>query len=354
MKNEKYIKFNAFRLLCIKNAEDSINAAENLLDKNFNHIVFHLCVLGLEEIGKIFMTWIKINQVENWDKESNKIELDDHVKKLFYAIWGASIGEEVIDKNQFREHQLTASQLHSMRLIYLYGTINDTVESAKKLSNDEAQSIFNFAKSRLELARIDGAVKEDVDEAENSDSLWFDNFLKIPDNKGFAFGKTGQEKLIELDDVNEWIKWLKENHEKEQQELSRLAHREINKTVVTDIERVLPKWEFSFTIITPSHSIRNKDINEINKLERPFKFFLGKDRHTLIIKHTLPSIITVHDLWQQGWLTSKFFIASLNIASRGLFYWHTPKDIDKYYDSLLDLESGKRLIVSLQPKLEVN
>ena len=354
MKNEKHVKFNAFRLLCIRNAEDFINAAENLLDKNLNHIVFHLSLLGLEEIGKIFMTWIKVNQVENWDNESAKIELDDHIKKLFYSIWGASIGGEVINKNQIRENHETAINLHAKRLVYLYGAIEDTVESSRKISNEEAQNIYQFSKSRLELARIEGVVKEEVDTTENSNSKWFNDFIKLPGKENIVFGKSSQEKLIDLNDVNEWIKWLKSNYENERKELSELAENEIKKTGVENNNTLVPKWEFSFTIITPSHSIRNKDINAINKFEKPFKFFLGKNRHTLIIKYKLPSIVTVHNLWQQGWLTSKFFVAALNVASQGLFYWHANKDIDQYYDSLLDIESGKKLRVFLQPQLAVN
>lgn len=354
MKNEKHVRFNAFRILCLKNAEDSINAAEILLDKNLNHIVFHLCLLGLEEIGKIFMTWIKINQVENWNKESSKIELDDHVKKLFYAIWGPSIGNEIIDKNQWTENQTMATKLHSLRLFYLYGALDDTIESSRKLSSEEANNIYKFAKSRLELAQIEGEVKEEMDIIVNPYGEWFDNFLKIPGKEEFVFGKIGQEKLIELNDVNEWLKWLKETHDQEQQELAKIADKEMSKKITKSPDAFIPKWEFSFTIITPSHSIRNKDVSAINKFERPFKFFLGKDRHTLIIKHKLPSIVTVHDLWDQGWLTAKLFVAALNIASRGLFYWHAPKDIDKYYDSLLDIESGKKLTVSLHPQLALN
>lgn len=153
--------------------------------------------------------------------------------------------------------------------------------------------------------------------------------------------------------MNEWIKWLKESHEKEEQELSLIAEKEIKREVNTS-DKIKAKWEFSFTVITPSHSIRNKDIAAINKFERPFKFFLGRDRHTLIIKHKLPSIVTVNDLWQQGWLTSKLFVAAFNIASQGLFYWHAPKDVDKYYDSLFDIDSGKKLTVSLSPQLALN
>lgn len=192
MKNEKYIKFNAFRLLCLKNAEDAIKGAELLLDKNINHIVFHLCILGLEEIGKIFMTWIKLNQVENWNKESGKIELDDHEKKIFYAIWGPSIGEEIIDKNQLEENQTTASKLHSLRLFYLYGAMEDTVESSRKISNEEAQSIYRFVKSRLDLAQIEGEVEEDMDENLNDYNKWFAEFLKIPDKENLVFGKKSQ------------------------------------------------------------------------------------------------------------------------------------------------------------------
>ncbi|MEO8711869.1 MAG: AbiV family abortive infection protein [Parafilimonas sp.] len=353
MKNEKYIKFNEFRLLCLKNAEDAIKGAEVLIDRNINHIVFHLCVLGLEEIGKIFMAWIKLSQVENWDKGSMKIELDDHEKKIFYAIWGPSIGKEIIDKNQLDKNHVTASKLHSLRLFYLYGSMDDIVESSKKIQNEEAQNIYRFAKSRFEFAQVEGEVKEDVDEGTDSFHTWFAEFLKIPGKENYVFGKISQEKLIELNDVNEWIKWLKETREKEQQELSPIAEKEINRKVEVNTKLNL-KWEFSFTIFTPSHSIRNKDIAAINKFDRPFKFYLGRDRHTLIIKYQLPSIVTVHDLWQQGWLTSKLFVAGLNIASNGLFYWHAPKDIDKYYDSLLDIESGKKLVVSLSPQLTLN
>lgn len=353
-KVEKYVKFNAFRILCLKNAEDNLKGAEILLDKGLNHLVFHLCLLSLEEIGKIFMSWIKINQVENWDRETMNVAMDDHVQKLFFAIWGPSIGQEIIDKDQWNENKYMARKLHELRLFSLYGAMEDAIPSSFKLPNEEVKAIYSFTKARLSLAEIDGEVKEDVEEGNQPNTSWFDEYLQLPGKKDFAFGSTGQEKLVELGDVNEWINWLKQQHEEEEKELTELAEKEISKPETIETESFIPKWELSFTIVTPSHSIRKKELNSYNKHGRPIKLEVGKDKHTLIIKHTFPSIVTVHTLWQQAWITSKFFVAALNIASRGLFYWHAPRDTSIFYDKILDLESGKRLTLSIDAKLNLD
>lgn len=293
MKDEKLIKFNAFRKLCLSNAETALKSAEQLLSKNANHIVFHLSLLALEELGQIFMSWIQLHKKEIWGRENVKIAMDDHTKKLFYAILGASIGNEQITKSQISDNQFIASTLHKKRIESLYGDISDTVESSLKINNEEAQSIINFTKARLELARMDGEVNEDIKANPNMD--WFVRFMEIPGKRDYLFGKEAQESLIKSENINEWIQWLKTSFEEEQNKLQTIAEKELTRKLVTDIHKVEPKWEITFTIFTPSHSIRANILAAVNKFERPIKLFPGKDKHTLIIKNVQGSNLPVTD-----------------------------------------------------------
>jgi len=352
MKDKTLIKFNAFRQLCLSNAEAALKSAEHLFGKNVNHIVFHLSLLALEEIGQIFMSWIQLHQKEIWGKENPKIAMDDHTKKLFYSIWGPSIGNELVTKSQLGDNQFMASTLHKKRIESLYGDISDSIESSLKIKDEEVQSIISFTKARLELAKIDGEVNEEIEA--NPDMEWFAKFIEIPGKRDYVFGKEAQENLIKLENVNEWIQWLKTSFEKEQNTLQTLAEKELSRNIVADVNKIKPKWEITFTIFTPSHSIRANILATVNKLDRPIKLFPGKDKHTLIIKNTQGSNFPVTDLWHQGWLSCKLFVAALNIGANGIFYWNIPIDVSKYYDYITDLETKSKLTVQLETNLTLN
>ena len=81
-------------------------------------------------------------------------------------------------------------------------------------------------------------------------------FMEVSGKREYLFGKEAQETLIKLGNVNEWIQWLKTSFEEEQERLQSLAEKELNRKIVTDLDNVKPKWEITFTIFTPSHSIR--------------------------------------------------------------------------------------------------
>lgn len=351
---EKYSKFNSFRGLCIKNAEDNLKGARELAGKNLNNLSFHLCILALEEVGKIFMAWMKLNQVENWDRESMNVALDDHIKKLFFAIWGPSIGKDVITKDQWNENQFMARQLHELRLLFLYGDLSDQIPSAEKVPDELLEHILSFSQSRYDLATVEGEVNEEEAEAPDPLRDWFFNFTNTKGKENYIFSEIAQNKLIELGDFRHWMQWIKEEEEKQTAKLSELAEMEINKPVPEDFETFIEKWEINFTLITPSHSIRKKEINDFNKHPRPFSFATGKDKHTLKVKLILPSVITVHVLWPQAWYISKAIAAALSIATRGIFYWHVPIDTDVFYDSIIDLESKQRLKLSVPEQIKVD
>lgn len=351
---EKYSRFNEFRTLCLKNAEDNLRAVRELTGKSMNHLCFHLCILSLEEIGKIFMAWMKLTHVENWDKETMNIALNDHIKKLFFAIWGPSIGKDVITTEQWNENQYMARQLHELRLLFLYGNLDDQIPSAQKVADELLVKILSFTQSRYDLAAIEGEVNEEKADAQDPLRDWFSSFVNTEGKENYVFSQQAQAKLIELGDFQAWMQWLKEEEEKQTTALGELAEKEINKHVPEDFENFVEKWEINFTLITPSHSIRKKEINAFNKHPRPFSFATGKDKHTLKVKVILPSVFTVHILWPQAWYISKAIAAALSIATRGIFYWHVPIDTDVFYDSIIDLESKQRLKLSVPEQLKAD
>jgi hypothetical protein len=195
--------------------------------------------------------------------------MDDHTKKLFYSIWGPSIGNELVTKAQLNDNQFIASTLHKKRIESLYGDVSDTIESSLKITDEEAQGIINFAKARLELAKVDGEVKEHVEPNPNME--WLAQYMEVSDKREYVFGKEAQEKLINLGDVNEWVQWLKASFEEEQNKLYDLAEKELKRNLPIDIDKIKPKWEITFTIFTPSHSSRANILSAVNKIDRPIK-----------------------------------------------------------------------------------
>lgn len=348
-KDEALGKYIAFRKLCIQNAKDNLKAAALLKGQNVNHLVFHLSILALEEVGKIFMSYIKLTQKEKWDAPTLKVPLDDHVKKLFYATWSPSIGTELIDKKQWANYQMEATQLHDVRLKTLYGDIDDIISSAQKVEDGLAEAVWKFAEARLHLAEMEG--EKEINPSINPDFIWFEEMVEQKENHLFFFGSTAQNKLIELDDVNKWLAWLKKTKTEENKQSIDLGIKEIERTLPDSIDDIKPKWEITYTIATPSHSIKPADLSAFNKLERfPIILFPGKDKRTLIIKLTLGNDVSVKDLFHFGWHLCKLYVAALNIATNGIFYWNIKTDGTKYYDKIFDLEKKKNLEVRLEDK----
>lgn len=347
--NNNLSKHNTFRVLCIQNAKDNIRAAKLLKDQNVNHLVFHLSILALEEIGKIFMAFIKLSQKEKWDTHPLKVPLDDHVKKIFYAIWGPSIGAEIIDKKQWEDHHSEATKLHEIRLKTLYSDLDDEVSSAQKLDNEFTNQVLSFAEARLNLAEIDGDI--DVDAPVNPNFLWFEEMSDKKENHNFFWGKIAQEKLIELNSFDEWLAWLKQTKEEENKKSIDLGIQEINRVLPENIEDIKPKWEMGFTLVSRSHSIRPKDLSAFNKIEKFLvKLFPGKDKHTLKITLTIGNNVSITELFHFGFSMCKLFTASLNIATNGIFYWNFKTDHTKYYDKIVELGKLENPEVRLEDK----
>lgn len=347
-------KYRNFRRLCLVNAEDAIKTAVLLVDKNVNHIAFQLAVLGLEEIGKIFVGWYNLNSTETWGKENYNIPIDDHIKKLFWAIWGPSFGNEKFSKEQMDEIKGFATKLHNKRLDVMYTELTDTIPSSQKITTEELGIYLNMAKSRLELAKNEGEEPKEPDAETELEIQWFMGASDHPEKRNFIFTSQSQEKLIEFGAIKPWIKWLRNHFETEQAELTQLLQKELEKASQNEENKREPKWRIKFKVITPSHSIRANVLNKFSSKSFMVKFAKGADTHTLIIDIILDKKTKITDLWHHGWNASNILVAALNIATNGLFYWNISVDVDKFYDQIWDLENNQRLEAKLDTSLKLD
>jgi len=81
---------------------------------------------------------------------------DDHIKKLFWATWGPSIGREKITKDQIDSLQGLSREIHSTRLQALYVDFDATgpVLPSESITKSEAQRLIDMATARLGMERM--------------------------------------------------------------------------------------------------------------------------------------------------------------------------------------------------------
>jgi len=351
MADEQIIKFNLYRALCLKNARDSVRAADLFIGKGVNHLCYHLYVHALEEIGKIFIAYYLMTRQETWDRPLTNIPMDDHVKKLFYAIWAPSISKEIITGDQIELNRGMASLLHARRVGALYTEFNDTIPSSEKVPDEEIESLSKFAASRLNLEEVHGDVNPDATLSESM--VWFMEISNEPEIRNFIFGKISQEKLIELGNIFDWVDWLQKYFLEQEKENEEITKKELDRIIPKSQKKITKKWKIRIKISSSSHAIRPKSLQIFNKRNKLIQL-TRSDQHTLLIDLTLGSNISVNELWSQGFLISKLFVAALNIGTNGMFFWNTILDTEKFYEHAHDIENDKKLELRLISGLKLN
>src|SRR5262245_11398872 len=85
---------------CREHARDLLRGALRLKEENLPHLAFHLAVLALEEIGKAGLVVVGHIAQKHEDGAWPGKHASDHIKKLFWAIWGPTLGVERTTKEQ--------------------------------------------------------------------------------------------------------------------------------------------------------------------------------------------------------------------------------------------------------------
>ena len=338
------------------NAEELVNSAWLLKGRSTAHIRYHLAVLALEEVGKAVLLSVEFTRValDAGDTELS-LTIDDHVKKLFWAIFSPFVEQKRLTNEDFESYRGFARETHERRLESLYTDLQAPLLPQDRIEEEEADGLVRLAESRINLEK---GVDIDVapDESKLEDLHWFHSTSNEPEKRHLIFNNASLDKLAELGDVYEWIKWLRQEFTKWEEESREILRQEMEKGKIGEGEGDEPKWKVKFRIYSASHSIRPKALNKWNEISGLIKLYNPnkKRKNELICDLTLSKNIPVQGLWNAGRKISRYFVAALNIATRGLFWWHVDKDIARYYEKIWDLENDAEVRVEITPRLSID
>jgi AbiV family abortive infection protein len=354
-------KHNSVRAAILANAESFVRAARALQDQDVEHVRYHLATLALEEIGKA--TLLGMQFITGMASEEPKINLekqfDDHIKKLFWAIWGPSFGDQKLTREQINQHQGFAQRIHDKRIFSLYADPELNLMPADKMTREDAERLIALAEARLGLERA-----HQTSSIENAEELkWFLSASNDPEKRRQIFGSNSLDKLSELRDVKAWVRWLQETHAQHEAQMKALVQSELNRDVPgTDSAKSRePKWRIKFRVYSHSHSIRQKPLNIWNAATDWIKLsatenrkFSRSKKDEFICEILLGKSVPVSALWHFGWGIARTLVTALNIGTRGFFWWYVPRDTEGWYDEIWDFENNAGVRTTEGPRLELS
>jgi hypothetical protein len=95
-------------------------------------------------------------------------------------------------------------------------------------------------------------------------------------------------------------------------------------------------------------------LEEWNKRFAGFKLHANSaKKDELLFTFTLPASVPIQSLWPFAFGISTDFIAALNIATGGFFWWYVPRQTGRFYDEIRDLETNSICHIERSPRLEI-
>jgi AbiV family abortive infection protein len=338
---------------CLLNAQHHLAAAKALreLGADFVHIAYHNAVICIEEVGKALILQMTLTAGEKQSTLGSY--LDDHVKKLFWALWSPRFGRSDRTVQEFRAIQEGARKIHERRLETLYVDTSIPRSDRQAVTKDELENILVFAESRLELEKV--KTFEEPSDSEKEDLKWFlsaadDSNLKLLVWSGQSFSK-----LAEFEgDVRAWVKWLRTTAKEAEKRNNELLERELRRGVPEELEGDKPKWQLEVRLYSSSHSIRPKVVKGWNKTVEAIKLRTTDNKNELHLEFIIHKRVPVQALWTAAWYSASTFVCALNIATRGFFWWYLPVHVSRFYTEIRDLESKAQVNVDRSPELRID
>jgi AbiV family abortive infection protein len=341
---------------CLDNAIDLLESSKILFNNIKYHAAYHLATVALEEIGKSELILIHQLAPKEGAKEWTENQLDDHVKKLFWSFFGTLFGNKKLTTELLENTKGLAQHIHDTRLKGLYVDIIEGVVSFPQNLDykSECEKLLHIVDSRLKL-KLEGNKYTTYE----NDSILLPWFLKATDDqekRKFIMGSKSMEKLAELGDTREWIGWLKNEYDKADEESRKLLEKELALQIPNDEENI-PKWKVKFRLYSDSHSMKQKNFHEWNKLNSWIQLKPVPDkkhRNEILAEIILPKSLRLDNVFIQSWYIMRVFTLSLNIGSFGFFWWDLPKYRNKFYEKAFDIEKDTEIRLEIIPSLKIN
>jgi AbiV family abortive infection protein len=139
---------------CVRNGKHLLEVARSVIAAS-PRIAFHLATLALEETGKASLLAISGTSAALGREEPSIVTtaLDDHVRKLFWALWGPSIQSERVTVAQIESLRGMARHIHETRLRGLYVDVSSdgVIAPEAAVAPADAELLVGMAAARLDL-----------------------------------------------------------------------------------------------------------------------------------------------------------------------------------------------------------
>jgi len=336
---------------CSSHARDLFDGAKLLREKSLPNLAYHLATLSLEELGKTQLIGMKSFAKDDADSWYGK-QFEDHIKKLFWAIWGDVFGKRP-DPKEIEELRGTATIIHNNRLrgLYVEASAEHFIAPKDAVTDDTLAPLMSLVEAKLALQpSLEGVAYKQ----EDLDLLgWFSNVTDDAEKRKFIFSKESFDKMAVVG-AKEWLTWLRDEIEKASAAAMAALQKEMARGFTEGEEGQQEKWELKIRLFSQSHSIRPKPLNLWNNKVTWIKLYPvnGKKNHLdAILK--IPSFIPIQAVYYVGYGYSSLLLAALNITSGGLFWWHEPKNLSTFYESLVDKENQMTGKIGRSPELKL-
>jgi AbiV family abortive infection protein len=341
---------------CLEHAGDLVVGAQALKEKNLPHLAYNLAALALEEVGKaelIGMAHIAKLKTERppWVSKFG----EDHLRKLFWAIWSPLLERQAMTPEKVQEIQGLATSIHSKRLQGLYVDVQDGGISIprKAVGDAELENLLTIVGSRIELAKL--AKPRTLDSEAREVLIWFLEATEDPEKRDFIFSRTSMGKLVELGASNLWVRWLRDEIQARDRECAEALKRELDRNVDNEGRELKDKWRVRIRIRSASHTIRQKDLKFWNeKVEWIKVTCVDKKKDEILVDFTFPIQVPIKALYRSALGASRRFVCALNIGSVGYFWWYLPEQVATYADQVDDLENKMKIKMERAPALRLD
>lgn len=341
---------------CVKHSRDLLDSARAVFDIKHANIAFHLALLALEELGRRELIGMQRVAADSGKERPWQKHTLAHTKKIFWCFFGLHFLSGRIQQERLDGLRELSETLHNQRMAGLYVDYQDENLSIPEDAIDPkyCAELLKLAEAQVKLAENE-KLREHIEQEDLDLQTWFLSVTSKKENTPLIFSKTSIDKLAELSDAKKWILWLKEQFDNAAEESRKQLQQELERSRSLPEKGTKEKWKIRIRITSQSHSVRQKPLNAFNGRVHWMKLTAVQGKpNELIVEFTFKDNIPIEALWQVGWGMARCFVAALNIATMGFWWWHLPEDIDSYYESVEDAESKARIEIKRNPSLRVD
>jgi AbiV family abortive infection protein len=337
---------------CRNHARDLYGAAVLLREQGLANIAYHLATLALEELGKAQLIGMRsMSKRDDADAWYDK-QLEDHVKKLFWALWGRVFGKRP-DRKEIDSLRGLAATIHGNRLrgLYVSSEAEQFVTPKQAVGDDLLTPLMSLVDARLKMDPPLMGAEYDPKDLELLN--WFSAASDDPEQRKFIFSSQSFDKMEALG-AREWMTWLKTELEAAAAKAMAAMEKEMKRGQPDPSEAQDDKWQLKIRMFSQSHSIRGKDLNRWNERVTWLKLYpVDNKKDQILVELRLPKLVSLQAVWYAGFGYSNALLTALNIASGGLFWWQQPTHLSRFYESLIDLENDVRTEIGRSPELKI-